>query len=364
MEKLKAKLAAMEAKRATLFTAMTESLAEADITAYEDCLKEIAKIKDVIAAEESLLKNEGAVPNGTDMQEQQALDEGVEFIKKIREAVAVGANYTGLVPKTVAADIIRRREKFGKLRGRCRVISISGDYTLAVDGDDIVAEYVGEAAESPEKTPTLSKVTFGAHTLSVLVKVSNEFINDMAFDALAWLTEKVAKAFAKKEDTEIVKGDGATGHMAGILTAVTAPAITSASATAVTLDEIKTLIGKLGDYKDGAVLIMNSDTKTQISLLKDSNGQYYFPLQSDLTVIQGVPIIELSDIDAMAAGKTAIIAANLNYYQIVDRQGMEISILNELYATTRQKGILAAERLDGNVLIKDAFKTLKMKASA
>ena len=194
--------------------------------------------------------------------------------------------------------------------------------------------------------------------------MSEEFITDVAIDAIAWLVENLSRAFAKKEDTEIIKGTGSGDkHMTGILTAVTANAITSASATAITLDEIKRLIGSMKDYATGAVLIMNSATKTELSLLKDTTGQYYFPPQTELTSIQGKEIITLDDVDAMGAGKRAIIAANLSYYQIVDRQGMKLTVLNELYAETDQKGIKGTERLDGNVLRSEAFKVLVCKAA-
>ena len=361
------KLAALRLERTALFNTMTESFKDEDVKAYEDKVKEIQQVEYALTEAERIEK-EGSLDEGA----QKAIednknvidDEAKNFVQKLKEAIAVGTTYTSLVPTTVASQIVKKREQFGKLRGRCRKMVLAGDYTVAIDGDQVTADYVAEGAAIPEGDASLNMVNFSAYKLGVLLKVSEEFIADVAVDALGWLTDNIARAFAKKEDTEIIKGTGSgANHITGILTTVTTNALTTASATAITLDEVKKLISALGDYKDGSVLIMNSSTRLTLSLLKDSNGQYYFPPQSPLKEIEGVPIIELSDVDAIAAGKRTIIAANLSYYQIVDRLGMNIKVLNELYAATDQKGIKATERTDGKVLLADAFKVLIQKAA-
>lgn len=367
-KELREKLAALRKERKGLFAAMTDGYKEADVKAYEDKAKEIHDTEYALTEAERI-ELDDKLEEGT----RRTLEEGnretitdveQKFLKAIRDAVSVGSTYTGLIPSTIASEIIKKRESFGKLRGRCRRISLGGDYTIAIDKDQVTAEYVGEAEKIPEKDASLGKVTFTAYKLGVLVKVSEEFMADVAVDAIAWLVENISRAFAKKEDTEILKGTGSgDSHITGILTAVTDNAITAASATEITLDEIKRLIGSMKDYSTGAVLIMNSATKTEISLLKDENGQYYFPPQTDLTSIQGKEIITLDDMDEMGAGKRAIIGANLSYYQIVDRQGMKLTVLNELYAENDQKGIKGTERMDGNVLRPEAFKVLVCKAS-
>ncbi|MEA5032311.1 MAG: phage major capsid protein [Sphaerochaeta sp.] len=361
------KLAALRKERASLFKVMTDSFKDEDVKAYESKVKEIQQVEFAVT-EAQRIEKEGSLDEAAQRSIEDGKgaldDEAKTFITKIREAVAVGTAYTGIVPSTVASEIIKKRESYGKLRGRCRRMTLAGDLTIAVDADQVIAEYVGEAQPIPESDPSLDMVKFSAYKLGVLVKVSEEFIADVAVDALGWLTENIARAFAKKEDLEIIKGTGSgANHITGILTAVTANAITAASATDITLDEVKSLIAALGDYKDGAVLIMNSATKLALSLLKDNNGQYYFPPQSELKQIADLPIVTLNAVDAAAAGKRAIIAANLNYYQLVDRQGLSVKVLNELYAATDQKGIKATERVDGNVLLPDAFQVLKMKAA-
>jgi len=366
LKELKAKLSDLRRERAELFKTMTESFKDEDVKAYEDKLKEIQKVEYALTEAERVEKENTLDEGGESIVKDKTKldDEAKTFLNQLKDAVSVGSTYTGLVPTTVASEIVKKRESYGKLRGRCRKMTLAGDYTVAVDGDQVTASYTAEADALTEGTPSLNIVKFSAYKLGVLVKVSEEFLADVAVDALGWLTDNIARAFAKKEDTEIIKGTGSgDDHITGILTSVTANAVTAAAVGAVTLDEVKQLISALGDYKDGAVLIMNSATRLAISLLKDDYGQYYFPPQAALKDIEGVPIVELSDVDAMAAGKRAIIAANLSYYQLVDRQSMSVKVLNELYAANDQKGIKATERVDGKILLSDAFKVLVMAAA-
>ena len=360
LKQLKEKLMALQAKQMESFTSMVESGTDENIKAYEDSIK-ICKVIEaqINAMEKETLANEGA-PAGTEAQ-GGLTEDSKAFIKKIQEAVAVGSSYAGLIPTTIASEIIKKREQYGKLRPLCRKMTLKGDYTVAIDGDQVTVEYVGEAGAIPEKNASLSLVNFSAYKLGALVKVSHEFLTDLAINAMTWLTDNIARAFAKKEDDEILNGTGSVNsHITGILTTVTANAVTALSKTEVTLDEVKTLIGTLGDYAEGSVLIMSEATRTALSLLKDKNDQYYFPIQSDLKEIQGRKIVTSVYMPTMGISARAIIACNMDYYMLIDRETMDIKVLNELFAVNDQKGIIGIERVDGKVLVADAFKVLKM----
>lgn len=367
-KQLREKLQKLRQERKELFKKMTDGYKAEDLAAYEAKAKEIMDVEHALTEAERIEMEDRLDPTGQDAlnegNRQTMTDEESRFIQSLREAVAVGSTYTGLIPSTIASEIVKLRETYGKLRGRCRRISLAGDYTIAVDGDGIMAEYVGEGGKIGEKTPELRQVKFSAFKLAVLVKVSEEFVADVGLDVIAWLTETIARAFARKEDLEILKGTGSgNGHITGILTAVDSNAIVTEEEDALTLDDVKRLVGALGGYGDGAVLIMNGKTKTELSLLKDQKGQYYFPPNLPLTSIDGKEIIQVDSMDDLGAGKRPIIAANLNYYQLVDRKDLTLTVLNELYAENDQKGIRGVQRVDGNVLVPDAFKVLGCKAA-
>ena len=197
-----------------------------------------------------------------------------------------------------------------------------------------------------ESIPSLNLVT-SVLKAGRLVKVSTSFSMTLR-GCMSWLTDNIARAFAKKEDLEILKGAGATSNnIEGILTKLnTSTDAAAAAKSTLTLEEVKGLIDLLGDYKAGAVLIMHPTTKSKIKLMKDDVGQYYFPIQSDLTEVEGLKIVTSTDMATIGdASARVIIAANMSYYQLVDRKQMDVKVLNELFALSDQKGIVGIERL-------------------
>ena len=366
---MKDQVVKLREKQKACFDAMIETMTDENVAAYKAATKVLNEMENQIAEED---KKTAKVPEivkdkvvtGTTYEEQ-----AVQFMTNLREAVAVGSDYTGLVPSAIAAEIVRKRESFGKFRPLARKMSFAGDYTVAIDGDQATASYATEAENlaTKESTPTLNLVTFSAYKLVALVKVSNEFLEDLAVDAMGWLTDNIARAFAKKEDAETLNGLGSdSNNIEGILTKVTTDGDETAEGlTYFTLGDVKDLIGALGEYKDGAVLVMHPTTKTFIKKMQDSNKQFYFPIQTDVTEIEGCKIVLSSDMEEIddGAGARVILAANMNYYQLVDRKNMNVKVLNELLALNDQKAILGIERVDGKVLLTDAFKVLKMNSS-
>ena len=65
-----------------------------------------------------------------------------------------------------------------------------------------------------------------------------------------------------------------------------------------------------------------------------------------------------------AAGNKVMAFGDFSYYWIADRQGRSFKRLNELFAATGQVGFLASQRVDGKLILAEAVKTMKVKASA
>ena len=63
------------------------------------------------------------------------------------------------------------------------------------------------------------------------------------------------------------------------------------------------------------------------------------------------------------AGAKVILYGDYTYYWLADRAGRTMQRLNELWAMTDQIGFKLTERLDGRLILPEAVKVLKMKAS-
>lgn len=367
-ETIKSMIEQAQSAMQNAFAKMLESSSEEDIRKYENLCAQMeklnAQLKEAEANEErDNLFSEKKTPVALAEKEKNTLDEKVQFVKALREAVAKGSTFAGLIPRDVAHTIQEKKAKIAKLRGYCTVHQATGDYTVYVEGDDVSVAYVGEGSAITETTPSIKPIGLSALKLGALIKVSSEYIEDLAVDVLGYLTDKIAKGFAEKEDSEILFGAGTTSSktaMRGIDTG-SIETVTAASATAFTWNEVKKTIQALKAYRENAILVMNSTTLDAIHEFKDGSN-YIFDQNTEIKSIMGCPVVISDKMPTAAAGKTVIIAGDFSYYHIMDRDGLTVKTLYELYAANDQVGITAIERIDGD-FVADAFAKLVMKSA-
>lgn len=299
-------------------------------------------------------------------------DEVKEWANKVMDAIAVGSTYSGLVPVDIAREVEKKIGDFGVFRPRCTVHKASGTYKLAVEDSLATVYYTAEAGAYTESTPAMNIISLDAFKLTALVKMSKESIADPVVDFVEYVTYAIAKAYALKEDHEILLGAGvnteaspAVYNMTGVLTALKAQADTPQIVTdttalgAFTWASLKSMMQKLGKHRAGSVLVMQQATCDYIHEFKD-DGKYIFDQNKPLDSIWGMPIIISTDVDAVGDTKYPIIAGNFRFYHIADRQDLEIRTLNELYAANGQVGIIADKRVDGKPSQLAAFAALKL----
>lgn len=351
------------------FAKFMETAKTEDVQAYNNLVEQLNKLNDQLAAiEAEELKKQGRKPAETeaDGKKQKYTKESRDWAKKVLEAVAVGGNYTALVPSEIATGVIEKLNDYGRIVSRVTKHTLSGSYKFAVEGSEASFDYVTEGGSVSDSTPTLTPVTLDAYAFAGLVKLSKEAVNDPAVDFIDWIINALAKAAAKKLDGEILSGTGSgNSHITGILTALNAETLTPHIVTdttalgAFTWANLKAVMSKLGEYRDGAVLIMKQETADYIHEFKD-NGKYIFDQNQPLDAIWGMKVVICSQMPAMGTdGNIPVLAANLSYYHVGMRQDFDAQILSELYAATRQIGVIADMRADGKPALTDAFAALK-----
>ena len=367
-EMIKKMLEQVKSAMEKAFAKMLETSSDDDVKKYENLCAQLDKLNEQLKEAEALEERNGLFGNQktpVGKQNEAAggkIDEGLEFVKSLREAVSKGSTFTGLIPRDVASAIQKRKAQIAKLRGYCTVHQATGDYTVYVEGDDVSVAYVGEGSAITESTPSIKPIGLSALKLGALIKVSSEYINDLAVDVLGYLEEKIAKAFAEKEDTEILFGAGTSSSktaIRGIDTNTEVEKVTAASATAITWPEVKQVIQKLKEYRQNAVLVMNATTLDAIHEFKDGD-KYIFDQNTQISQIMGCRVVLCDKMPSAAAGKTVIIAGDFSYYHLMDRQDLTVKTLYELYAANDQVGITAIERIDGD-FSPFAFSKLVMK---
>ena len=283
-------------------------------------------------------------------------------------ALQIGTDSEGgyLVPDEYESTLIEKLHDENIIRQYATVIkSSNGDKKIPVVAGYGEATWTDEEAAYTESDDSFGVITLGAHKLTSIIKVSEELLNDSAFDLEQYISKEFVRRMAAAEENAFINGTG-TGRPTGILqTAETGK--TTAAAAAITADEVIDLYHSLrSPYRKNAVFIANDSTVKAIRQLKDSNGMYLWQpglKEGQPDTLIGNRIISSAYMPEIGAGKKPILFGDISYYWIADRQGRTFQRLNELYAATGQVGFRTFQRVDGKLTLAETVKTLTCKAS-
>ncbi|MFP3153350.1 phage major capsid protein [Lachnospiraceae bacterium ZAX-1] len=273
-----------------------------------------------------------------------------------------------LVPEEFERQILQGLEEENVIRKLAKVITTHNDRKIPVATGHSVAQWTAENAAYTESNPTFGQKQIDAFKLTDLVRVSNELLQDSAFDLERYIANEFARAFGIAEEEAFCVGTG-TNQPTGIFTASGGTVgVTSASATAITVDEIINLVYALkSPYRRNAKFLMNDATVSILRKLKDANGAYLWQPsvqagQPDRLI--GYEIYTSPYVPTVGANALAVAFGDFDNYWIGDRAGRTVQRLNELYAANGQIGYVATERVDGKVIMPEGIQLLKMKSGS
>ena len=289
---------------------------------------------------------------------------------EVKNSLKIGENTEGgyLAPDEFERTLIEALEEEDIFRNLANVIQTSsGDRKIPVVATKGNASWVDEEGEIPESDDSFKQVTLSAYKLATMIKVSEELLNDSAFDLESYIAKEFGRRMGTKEEEAFFIGDG-TGKPTGILDDTAGGEIgkTTASSTAITFDEIMDLFYSLrSPYRKKATFLMNDSTVKAIRKLKDASGNYLW--QPSVTAgtpdtILNRPVLTSSYMPEIAAGNKTIAFGDYQYYWIADREGRSFKRLNELFAITDQVAFISTQRVDGKLILPEAIKILKQKA--
>ena len=290
----------------------------------------------------------------------------------ISDALQEGTDTEGgyLVPDEFEKSLVESLQEENIFRKLAHVITTSsGDRKIPVVASKGSASWVDEEGTITESDDSFAQVSIGAYKLGTLIKVSNELLSDSVFNLESYIAKEFGRRIGSKEEDAFFNGDG-VGKPIGIFnkTGGAETGVTSASATAITADEIIDLFYSLNaPYRKNAVWVMNDATVKAIRKLKDNNGNYLW--QPSLTAgtpdtLLGRPVYTSGYVPTIAAGKKTVAFGDFGYYWIADRQGRNFKKLSELYAATDQTGFVATQRVDGKLILPEAIKVLVQKSGS
>lgn len=289
----------------------------------------------------------------------------------VENALQIGTDSEGgyLVPDEFERTLVEALEEENFFRTIATVIQTSsGDRKIPVVASKGEAAWIDEEGAFTESDDTFGQVSIGAYKVGTMIKVSDELLNDNAFNLEAYISKEFGRRIGSKEEEAFFIGDG-TGKPTGIFNTSggAADGITTAAAAIAFEDVMDLFYSVKSPYRKKAMWVLNDTTVKALRKLKDNNGNYIWQPsvqagQPDM--ILNRPYHTSAFVPELAAGKKVMAFGDFSYYWIADRQGRSFKRLNELFAATGQIGFLASQRVDGKLILPEAIKTMKVKASS
>ena len=282
----------------------------------------------------------------------------------VSNELSIGSDTEGgyLVPDEYEKTLVEALEEENFFRKLATVITTSGgERKIPIVTAKGTAEWIEEAAAYPFSDDTFGQVTLGAYKLATMIKISEELLNDSAFNMESYISKEFARRIGTKEEEAFIVGDG-TGKPSGIFNSEEADVTVSGSA--LSFDNIMDLYYSLrSTYRNKAVWILNDSTIKAIRKLKDGNGNYIWQpsvREGEPDKILNRPYFTSVYAPEISSGNKVLAFGDFSYYWIADRQGRSFKRLNELYAPNGQVGFLASQRVDGKLILSEAVKLLKI----
>lgn len=291
-------------------------------------------------------------------KEERALNEEKAFADYIRGVVtnerATNMTLTdngAVIPTTIANRIIRKVYDISPILQRSTKYNVKGTLELPYYDESTQAITVAFATEFQELESNIGKldsITLTGYLAGALSLVSRSLINNSQFDIVAFVVDVMAYDISRFIEDTLLNGKGSVTGLSNLTNVKT-----TASATAITADELILAQGKVKDvYQNNAIWIMSPATRDAIRSLKDGMGRYL--LQDDISLpfgksLLGKPIYVSDNMPEMKAGKNAIYYGDMSGLATKFAEELSIQVLREKYATMHAVGVVGWIEFDSKV---------------
>lgn len=286
--------------------------------------------------------------------------------RDVRNALQEGTDSEGgyLVPEEWADAIVAQKGEVNVVRENANVIVTASDRNFPIDTGRAAFDWIAEeAAYDTTSDPSWGQETLKAWKVGGIIKVSDELLQDNAFDLPGYLQKQAVQEFDYREETAFITGDGSSKPL-GLedvtsVGGVSTSGVTLAGTATITTNELIDIFHDLEQrYRQSARWITSDGMAKIIRQVKDSDGQYMWQpgMQAGAPdVLLGRPFHTSDAYTAPATGVRSIVFADLGYYVIVDRLGVAVKRLEELYAVNGQVGFRFTKRVDGRLTLAQAI---------
>ncbi|UOK71705.1 phage major capsid protein [Ancylobacter polymorphus] len=318
----------------------------------------------------------GATTRGT-MNLTAAEQKALKDVEDEYKALSVGNDTTGgyLAPAEYVREIIKGVTEISPVRSMVRVRqTASKSIQIPKRTAQFAAQWVAEqGARSETDGLRYGMWEIPTHELYALIDISEQNLEDSAFDLASEISLEANEQFALAEGTAVVAGNG-VGKPQGFMDASAGLAETISGSAATIADADGQANGLLTlkhalktAYTRNAVWSLNRTTLGSVRKLKDADKNYIWMPGVALgkpNTIDGDPYVEVPDMPSEGAGTYPIAYGDFSRaYLLVDRIAMVMLRDPYTQATSGNVRYIFRRRLGGQVVLAEAVRKLKCAAS-
>lgn len=225
-------------------------------------------------------------------------------------------------------------------------------------------DYAAEEGSYTSNDPAFAENAIDIHKWTKIFRVSEELVADNAYNLESNLQQMIARSVAATEAYYTAVGTGSSQHE-GVIVGCDTDTVTLDSDGYITPDEVWEIFYSLGGgYRPNAFWLMDDQTWRYILSLRDANNWAFSAADMAQVNVEGADgmlcgkrVFLQDDIDTFGAtaGNVVIAFGDPFYYALVDRSGLSIQRLDELYVESGQIGYACRFRQGGGVLYESAF---------
>jgi HK97 family phage major capsid protein/HK97 family phage prohead protease len=281
--------------------------------------------------------------------------------RKVLSAGVLGspsADGFALVPQTFLQEILKNLVLLSPMRQVARVQNVGGGGPVLIPRrvSTLSAAWVDELASHNTSEPTYDQVSVPLFEARVTSEISNQLLEDAAFDMGAELARDFAEQFAFLEGQAFVAGTG-TGQPQGFTTAATFPVTSVGALTGDILIDLYHSVATA--YANVGTWLMNRNTMGAVRKLKAGGTNEYIWVDSiavdDPPRILGRPVLEMPALANTGTGSPAPVSVAFGdwsqAYRIFDRVNLEV--LRDPFTRARNSIVaFHARRRVGGALVK------------
>ena len=280
-----------------------------------------------------------------------------QTLKALSEGTPADGGYT--VPEDFYNQLIKEIADKSIMRGEVTIVPMKTNVlTMSMVARDSIDVYW--TTEGQVKTTTsleFSEPTITAYKLAAIIYLTDELIDDSAFDLTKVIVGLFADRLAEYEDRAIINGSG-VGQPTGLFIAGTIA--TRACTGNLDFDDLIDLIHDLPQkYLPRAKLLVNRTNVRELRKLKDNDGQYLWqaPVAAGQPyTVHGYPVI----VHDWVPEDEILFGDIKTTYWMGERQRMTVKITNDTETTfTEDKtAVRVVRRFGGTVIIPNASRIL------